>query len=175
MSGMMEDVLLLGRFESGMQKFNPEELHLAAWSRRFVDEMQSATGARCPLHLEVGEFPAIVLADESLLRHILANLVANAAKYSDPGTPVKINITREGGDAVFRVEDHQVALVGCLVVHDVEQPTGVLTVAIGVGRCASTSLAWSPASAPTASFALSSTWVCSAGSTSNVALLSGAE
>ncbi|MFN0128195.1 MAG: hypothetical protein ACKV19_16085 [Verrucomicrobiales bacterium] len=49
MSGMMEDVILLGKFESGMQKFRPEELHLAAWCRRFVNGMQPATSARCPI------------------------------------------------------------------------------------------------------------------------------
>ena len=110
MSGMMEDVLLLGKFESGMQKFQPEELHLAAWCRRFVDEMQSATSARCAIDLTLGNFPAVVRADESLLRHILANLVSNAAKYSPEGAVVKLIVTQEGRDAVFRVEDKGIGI-----------------------------------------------------------------
>lgn len=110
MSHMMEDVLLLGQFESGRQKFQPEELHLAAWCRRFTDEMQSATGARCPIELSLGEFEPVVRADESILRHVLANLVSNAAKYSPPGEPVKISVAREGADAVFRIEDHGIGI-----------------------------------------------------------------
>ena len=110
MSGMMEDVLLLGKFESGMQKFQPEEIHLASWCRRFVDEMQSATSARCPLALTLADFPPVVRADESLLRHILANLVSNAAKYSPEGATVNLRVFHEGSDAVFRVEDHGIGI-----------------------------------------------------------------
>ena len=110
MSGMMEDVLLLGKFESGMQKYLPEELHLASWCRRFVDEMQSATGSRCPIVLTLGEFAPVVRADESLLRHILANLISNAAKYSPEGTEVRLHATRDGVDAVFRVEDQGIGI-----------------------------------------------------------------
>jgi signal transduction histidine kinase len=110
MAGMMEDVLLLGRFESGRQQFQPAELHLPAWCRRFADEMQSATAGRCPIELHIGEFDPLVLADESILRHILANLVSNAAKYSPPGAPVNVSVTREDDDAVFCVADSGIGI-----------------------------------------------------------------
>ncbi len=110
MSGMMEDVLLLGRFESGMLKFQPQEIHLAAWCQRFVDEMQSAINSRCHIDLALGDFAPVVCADESLLRHILANLVSNAAKYSAQGECVKLVVSREGDDAIFSVEDHGIGI-----------------------------------------------------------------
>ncbi|MEO7318028.1 MAG: HAMP domain-containing sensor histidine kinase, partial [Chthoniobacteraceae bacterium] len=110
MAGMMEDVLLLGSLEAGRQKFQPQEIHLAAWCRRFLDEMQSATSARCPLELKLADFEPLVRADEALLRHILANLVTNAAKYSPPGAPVTISVSRDGPDAVFQIADHGIGI-----------------------------------------------------------------
>jgi signal transduction histidine kinase len=106
MTAMMEEVLLLGRFEAGRFHFQPDDLHLASWSRRFADEMRSATSGRGVIELVLGDFEPMVWADEKLLRHILANLVSNAVKYSAPGSTAHLNIVRDGRDAVFRVEDH---------------------------------------------------------------------
>lgn len=105
MAGMMEDVLLLGRFEGGRLQCQPDDLHLTAWCRRLLDEMRSATGGQCPLqaHLDLAE--PMVRADEKLLRHILTNLISNAVKYSPPGSPVQFRVWREQNHAVFGVAD----------------------------------------------------------------------
>jgi PAS domain S-box-containing protein len=105
MAAMMEEVLLLGRFESGRLHFKPDDLLLSAWCRRLVDEMQAATNHVCPVELVAGSFPPLVRTDESLLRHILTNLLSNAIKYSAPGSPVRFAVERDGRDAVFRVTD----------------------------------------------------------------------
>jgi len=110
MAGMMDDVLLLGRFDAGQQKLQPAELHLAAWCRRFVDEMRSATSGRCPIELFLAEFEPIVRADEGILRHILANLLSNAVKYSRPGEAVHLRVEQQGADAVFTVADHGIGI-----------------------------------------------------------------
>lgn len=110
MAGMMDDVLLLGRFDAGQQKLQPAEVHLPAWCRRFVDEMHSATGGRCPIELTLAEFEPIVRADEGILRHILANLVSNAVKYSSPGSPVQVCVEQRGREAVFTVADRGIGI-----------------------------------------------------------------
>jgi signal transduction histidine kinase len=46
-----------------------------------------------------------VLADEKLLRQILANLLSNAAKYSAPGSPIRLDVAEEGKQILFRVAD----------------------------------------------------------------------
>jgi PAS domain S-box-containing protein len=110
MAGMMEDVLLLGRFESHRQQFRPDDLHLTAWCRRLADEIRSATAGRCPIELTLDESIPLARADENLLRHILTNLLSNAVKYSLPGSPVRLRLERDGCDAVFRVEDSGVGI-----------------------------------------------------------------
>lgn len=110
MAGMMEDVLLLGRFEAGRLEFKPDDLLLPAWCRRLVDEMHSATGQSCPIELAIAEFPPLVRADEGLLRHILTNLLSNAVKYSPAGVPVRFEVARDDGQAVFRVVDRGIGI-----------------------------------------------------------------
>jgi signal transduction histidine kinase len=46
-----------------------------------------------------------VLGRRDELHRMLANLVSNAVKYSDPGGSVTVTVAREGGEVVLRVID----------------------------------------------------------------------
>ena len=104
MSELLEDVLLFSKAEAGRMEFNPVELDLKSFCTQLVDELLSATNRRCPIELSVdSDGPG--RGDEGLLRHIFSNLITNAVKYSPPGTPVKFCLSRDGGNAVFIVQD----------------------------------------------------------------------
>jgi PAS domain S-box-containing protein len=89
MNSMIQDLVDLARAESRQLQLNPEPVRL----RPFVLEMER----RLAGGLEVGrvrleipeEFPA-VLADPGRLEQVLTNLIGNALKYSDAGTPVVV-------------------------------------------------------------------------------------
>lgn len=104
MSGLIEEVLLLGKMEGGHMRCRPAPLDLAAFCRRVTDEMLSATHAQCPIQLDVADVPE-ASADENLLRHITSNLLSNAVKYSPAGKPVRFSLVREGNRAVFTIRD----------------------------------------------------------------------
>jgi len=106
MSGMMEDVLLLGKVEAGKLQFNPQPIDLPAFCRRVADEMMSICTSQNPVHLDIGEQLAGAKGDENLLRHVFANLLSNAMKYSPPGSPVQLRLFREGDHAVLVVTDN---------------------------------------------------------------------
>lgn len=109
MADLMEEVLLLGRFEAGKMQCQPAPLDLGSFARRLVDEMLSATDRRCPIELEV--VPAgSAQADERLLRHIFTNLLTNAVKYSEPGHPVTFRIRVEEPDAICTVQDRGIGI-----------------------------------------------------------------
>ena len=61
-----------------------------------------------PLSVEVP--PMRVIADPTLLRRALSNLVSNAAKYSQAGTEVTVRAVSEGGLAKVEVIDRGVGL-----------------------------------------------------------------
>ncbi|HEY3861043.1 MAG TPA: HAMP domain-containing sensor histidine kinase [Verrucomicrobiae bacterium] len=110
MAALMEDVLLLGRVESGRMGYHPHAFDLPDFCRRIIDEMLSATSRRCPLEFIENGIDAPARGDETLLRHIFHNLLANGVKYSSPGQPVRLSVEREGDNAVFHVCDHGIGI-----------------------------------------------------------------
>jgi signal transduction histidine kinase len=110
MSGLMEQVLLLGRVEAHKLTLNATSIDLEILGHKLVDETLSATNHKCPVHFSlVGDF-AGAKADESLLRHIFSNLLSNAIKYSRESSGVEFKITRDGKDAMFCVSDHGIGI-----------------------------------------------------------------
>ncbi|HVS36775.1 MAG TPA: ATP-binding protein, partial [Gemmataceae bacterium] len=55
--------------------------------------------------------PVWVSADPARLAQVLANLLNNAAKYTDSGGRIALTVEREGGEAIFRVRDNGVGIV----------------------------------------------------------------
>jgi PAS domain S-box-containing protein len=110
MANLMEEVLVLGRLDAAKMAYNPTPLDLPVLCRRITDEVLSATEGSCPIELILDSAPPQVNADEPLLRHILTNLLTNAVKYSDAGTPVDFVIERQGCEAVFVVKDRGIGI-----------------------------------------------------------------
>jgi signal transduction histidine kinase len=74
------------------------EMAVAAVKTRF-DKREQALSISLPTEA------VAVNADRSRLAQVLANLLVNASKYSDRGSPVYLRVRREGEDAVIDVED----------------------------------------------------------------------
>jgi len=110
MSGLMEQVLLLGRAEAGKIGFDPRPIDLEELFGKLVDETLSATDRRCPVDVRFNGELAGAMGDESLLRHVFSNLLSNAIKYSETGQPVSIRVDRDGHDAVVEVEDRGIGI-----------------------------------------------------------------
>lgn len=110
MAGLMEEVLVLGRLDSGKLDFQPAPLDWEALCRRIAEDVAAATDHRCPVDLHTEAFPGEALADERLVRHILTNLLMNAVKYSEPGSRVECSVVGTGTDAVMTVRDRGVGI-----------------------------------------------------------------
>lgn len=106
MADLMEEVLVLGMVEAGRLEFQPTTLDLGAFSRRLVNELQSATNKKCPVLVSSPAGANRVYGDERLLQHIFSNLLSNAVKYSPADAVVHFEIERDGDDAVCRIRDH---------------------------------------------------------------------
>lgn len=110
MGGLMEQVLVLGRVESGRISYHSNALDLAALSRKIADEQIAASGGRCSLAFSCVNINEPAQGDEGLLRHILANLLSNAVKYSPDSCAVELTVARAGTEAVFTIRDHGIGI-----------------------------------------------------------------
>jgi PAS domain S-box-containing protein len=110
MSGLMEEVLLLGRVESGKMECRRANLNLEEFCRNLVSELISATNRKCPLELILLNVSGQASGDEPLLRHIITNLLSNAVKYSPPDSPVRLKVCREGREARFEICDQGIGI-----------------------------------------------------------------
>jgi PAS domain S-box-containing protein len=111
MASLMEDVLLFGQVEAGKLSFEPAALNVRRFCYRLIEEVQPATPHACPLQLEFAdEVPETVAADERLLRHAFFNLLTNAVKYSQPGSPVHFTVRPVGQELVWTVRDSGIGI-----------------------------------------------------------------
>ncbi|MES2598978.1 MAG: HAMP domain-containing sensor histidine kinase [Verrucomicrobiota bacterium] len=110
MSGLMEQVLLLGRAEAGKLVWRPAQIDLPDLCEKLVDEGLSAMNHRCPVNFTFdGDFSDACM-DSALLRHLISNLLSNAVKYSPEGSPVTFTLRREGEEAVVIIQDHGIGI-----------------------------------------------------------------
>jgi signal transduction histidine kinase len=77
--------------------------------RSVLDRLDPDTHARCNLELEPGAATTGTW-DIQLVERVLANLVSNAAKYSDPASPIDIQVTNLDAAVHVTVGDHGMGL-----------------------------------------------------------------
>ena len=102
MGHLVEDLLLLARLDEG-RPLERRPLELVSLVTEAV-ETASAVGPEWPLTLEAGE-PVEVIGDETRLRQVLDNLLANVRAHTPPGTPATVRVTTAGDEAVIDVAD----------------------------------------------------------------------
>lgn len=110
MSEMIDDVLTLGRAESGVLRLNPRPVNLRELCRKVVSEFRIAQGRQHVITLDDRFDRAEAELDEKLLHHVLNNLLSNAVKYSPPGSEVTLSLVRRGEQAVIEVQDRGIGI-----------------------------------------------------------------
>ena len=105
MSGMMEDILLLGRAESGRLAITPQVCDLTELLHRLADETRSAAHQSGQTRITSEALPGPAHVDETLLRHMFTNLLSNAVKYSPAGADIIVRVRAEGPNAVISIAD----------------------------------------------------------------------
>lgn len=102
MNSTMEKFMVLGSQFSGLLAFCARPTAILPLLRRCIE--QEGCRPRVLLHTELTETD-MRDADERLLIHMVGNLISNAAKYSDPGTPIGVNLREEGDRLHIAVSD----------------------------------------------------------------------
>lgn len=80
------------------------DLDLADWLPNQMDRWADHARA-ADIRLELTQGPQVVHVHSPMLAQLLDNLLDNACKYSDAGTPILVKVDREGGSVLLSVED----------------------------------------------------------------------
>jgi signal transduction histidine kinase len=110
MKDLIEEVLLLGKVESGAMKCQPVSVDLPALCRRAIAEVMAATGGTRLVEFRSDILNREALLDETLSSILLINLLDNAVKYSQAGGVVSLNLQRDGRYAVLEVRDQGIGI-----------------------------------------------------------------
>ena len=101
---LLDDLLDLARMNRTDLQLRTEPLDLVTVARESVEAFRSSMGAR-DLTFEAPCGPVAVRADRGRLEQIIANLLTNAAKYTEPGGRVRVRVERKGDQAYVSVQD----------------------------------------------------------------------
>ncbi len=111
MQRLVDDLLDVSRITSGKIVLRKE--HVEIWlivqralemSRPLVEQRRSE------LILDVPESGLLVHGDPARLAQVMANLLTNAAKYSDPGKRISIQAQRAGASVRIAIEDQGIGI-----------------------------------------------------------------
>ncbi len=110
LSGLLNDLLLFGKIESGKVEVHRKHLEVEAIFKNVVKRISSNQTGRS-FGFKTTGVPHKVNADPKLLDHVLTNLVSNAFKYSqgrkDPEFTLSFN---EIGKVRFHIKDHGIGI-----------------------------------------------------------------
>lgn len=100
---LLQDLLDLARADSGYLQFQLEFFVLNDLVAEVVGMAEQFSDH--PISIQAGAFPIEVRADRNSLRRVLINLLDNAMKYSDSGTPITLKLEQTTEGAIIQVRD----------------------------------------------------------------------
>ncbi len=86
---LLDDLLDVSRIISGKISLRPEVVSLTAAVEEALTAVKPIVGERrADIRVELPDHDVSLWADRARIQQVLLNLLVNAAKYSDPGTPI---------------------------------------------------------------------------------------
>lgn len=110
MSGLVNQLLLLSRMDSGTQAIQKETLDLSSLMESVADELSSKSAERgITIHKDIS--PGLyVYADELLMMRMLINLIENAIRFGEEGGYIRLRLKKDGGFVRGSVEDNGIGI-----------------------------------------------------------------
>jgi two-component system CheB/CheR fusion protein len=108
---LLDDLLDVARIARGKVQLDRAPVELSVLLERAVELARPLIDARRHvLTVSVPPEPLFVEGDLIRLTQVLANLLNNAAKYTDEGGAIQLGLTREAGQGVISVRDNGVGI-----------------------------------------------------------------
>ena len=108
---LVDDILDVARIGRGLLELRRERLDIATAIHQAVEAAEPMLVERDQqLTVKLPNAPLPVEADLSRLVQIVANLLNNASKYTQPGGRISVAVQREDGHAAIRVRDNGIGI-----------------------------------------------------------------
>jgi signal transduction histidine kinase len=105
MMRLVDDMLDIARITRGKLELRRERVDVAELVARSIESAAPAVEHRRHELVTERQHGLVVDGDAARLVQVLANLITNAAKYTEPGGRIRVTATREGEEAVVTVRD----------------------------------------------------------------------
>ncbi len=103
---LVNDLLDISRITGGKIQLRKEPLDVAVAVARAVETSRPLIDSRRhAFSVDLPPYPLLVEGDLVRLSQVLSNLLNNAAKYTEEGGRISLDVAHDAGEAVFRVRD----------------------------------------------------------------------
>lgn len=110
MAQLLDEVSLMSQSDSGRLECQGRSMDLVDFCQQIVEHFQLGVGQRHDLDFVTNLEAIVGFWDESLLHHIVGNLLMNAIKYSPNGGQVLFEIIGEEQHVIIRVRDRGIGI-----------------------------------------------------------------
>ncbi|HEX4781561.1 MAG TPA: ATP-binding protein [Usitatibacter sp.] len=125
---LVDDLLDVSRITTGKLAVRKEPLELQAAIHDAIETVRPLVESRRhTLEVTLPPEPLMVQGDRTRLSQVFANLLNNAAKYTEPGGKLRLSLITEGNEAVLRVSDTGIGL-------DVDSLTSIFDMFVQLDR-----------------------------------------
>ena len=116
---LVDDLLDVARIVRGKIELRKEPVDIAAVFKRAIETAQPLIDAQAhQLTVSLPDEPVWLEADPVRLAQVIANLLNNAAKYTEPGGSISLTAEREGSELLVGVRDTGMGIAPELL-HDI--------------------------------------------------------
>ncbi|MFB2877343.1 ATP-binding protein [Floridanema aerugineum] len=106
---LLEQVLLIGKSESGKLQCYPTTVNLEEFCRELIESFQLQSNDN-PIEFSYTSDRTSVEIDETIVRQIMINLLTNAAKYSPQSSAINLTVECEESAIVLQVQDRGIGI-----------------------------------------------------------------
>lgn len=110
MTQLLQDVLTIGKSDAGKTTLQINRFRAVDLCKDIIEECQVIDNNAHTFELNFVDKTIELESDEKQLKHIISNLVLNAAKYSPNAKTVKINLIEQNGKVTFQVVDEGIGI-----------------------------------------------------------------
>jgi len=107
---LLDEVLLLGKADSGGLHYEPVSFDLADYCQEVVETLQLTTISNHRIIFDCSDKPIQGEMDQALVHHILTNLLSNAIKYSPDRSSVWLKLSCQPNQISFQVKDEGIGI-----------------------------------------------------------------